>query len=539
MRRWGAAGPPRPPLSRHERARRRSLRLAFALALILCGTSGLIATYFLFLRAPLRDRNWHLGVWAPRPSRTGGPPVPPPGGHRPGRSMFKSLYKRIAGHTRSPMTVLERLASTEDDAEVRRMVRKAARAMGVDYTTKSVVHPIRAQYGHGRQPPLPAPSGDWSEELGVLAAGSDILGSELRRILTVDEAKVACEAHAECEGFTLFGNPAPGEATKVWLKSRADLKPGFTEDGRPWRAYTLRRRAPDHAAARPAVPPHVEPLLQQAQGAVRAIGYDFAQLAREGLAGPLARQWPEYLHGEDNPGFNYPEPREDMLLVSLAPRAYYFPNFLSPAETDGIIEAARPKLLRSQVARGINETKADSELAKVRTSNGAWLNDFVPAVQSARKRMKEVMGLELDSFEPMQVLRYEAGSGQKYEGHWDYFAPSAYGKQDHNRIATFILFLSDVEPGHGGETTLPHAMGMVEIGWNKSRDCSSGLLVRPTKGAALLFYGMRRDHAYDPWSKHAGCPNLGATEKWIAPQWIQRPMPKELPPENRMPGWGI
>ena len=55
--------------------------------------------------------------------------------------------------------------------------------------------------------------------------------------------------------------------------------------------------------------------------------------------------------------------------------------------------------------------------------------------------------------EDIQVLRYE--HGQKYDAHYDYFADKVNIARGGHRIATVLMYLSDVT--RGGETVFPSA----------------------------------------------------------------------------------
>lgn len=55
--------------------------------------------------------------------------------------------------------------------------------------------------------------------------------------------------------------------------------------------------------------------------------------------------------------------------------------------------------------------------------------------------------------EDIQVLRYE--HGQKYDPHYDYFVDKVNIAHGGHRIATVLMYLSDVEKG--GETIFPNA----------------------------------------------------------------------------------
>lgn len=55
--------------------------------------------------------------------------------------------------------------------------------------------------------------------------------------------------------------------------------------------------------------------------------------------------------------------------------------------------------------------------------------------------------------EDIQVLRYE--HGQKYEPHYDYFSDKVNIVRGGHRLATVLMYLSDV--AKGGETVFPNA----------------------------------------------------------------------------------
>lgn len=68
-----------------------------------------------------------------------------------------------------------------------------------------------------------------------------------------------------------------------------------------------------------------------------------------------------------------------------------------------------------------------------------------------------VVSWSSDNGEDMQVLRYEPG--QKYDPHYDYFADKVNIARGGHRLATVLMYLSDV--GKGGETVFP----MAEVSW--------------------------------------------------------------------------
>lgn len=59
----------------------------------------------------------------------------------------------------------------------------------------------------------------------------------------------------------------------------------------------------------------------------------------------------------------------------------------------------------------------------------------------------------LDNGESIQILHYQ--NGEKYEPHYDYFHDKNNQALGGHRIATVLMYLSDV--GKGGETIFPEA----------------------------------------------------------------------------------
>uniref|UniRef100_A0A8R7UKD9 procollagen-proline 4-dioxygenase n=1 Tax=Triticum urartu TaxID=4572 RepID=A0A8R7UKD9_TRIUA len=158
----------------------------------------------------------------------------------------------------------------------------------------------------------------------------------------------------------------------------------------------------------------------------------------------------------------------------------------------------------------------------------------------------------------MQVLHYEVG--QKYDAHFDYFSDKKNVKRGGHRVATVLMYLTDVKKG--GETVFPIAEGRdlqhKDETWSECARhglagslqplacqmegfsillamCSSGnhylhnsypetrvyssLAVKPRKGDALLFFSLHVNATTDPSSLHESCPVVEG-EKWSATKWI-------------------
>jgi len=122
--------------------------------------------------------------------------------------------------------------------------------------------------------------------------------------------------------------------------------------------------------------------------------------------------------------------------------------------------------------------------------------------------------------EDIQVLRYE--HGQKYDAHFDYFHDKVNIVRGGHRMATILMYLSNVTKG--GETVFPDAEipSRRVLSENKEdlSDCAKrGIAVKPRKGDALLFFNLHPDAIPDPLSLHGGCPVIEG-EKWSATKWI-------------------
>ena len=114
-------------------------------------------------------------------------------------------------------------------------------------------------------------------------------------------------------------------------------------------------------------------------------------------------------------------------------------------------------------------------------------------------------------------MHYE--NGQKYEPHFDYFHDKANQIMGGHRIATVLMYLSNVEKG--GETIFPNAEAKESQPKDESwSECAhKGYAVKPEKGDALLFFSLHLDATTDSRSLHGSCPVIEG-EKWSATKWI-------------------
>ncbi|KAL8160518.1 hypothetical protein V2J09_002055 [Rumex salicifolius] len=189
----------------------------------------------------------------------------------------------------------------------------------------------------------------------------------------------------------------------------------------------------------------------------------------------------------------------------------------SKEECDYLIELAKPHMQKSSV---VDSGTGKSVGSKVRTSSGTFLprgRDKI--IRNIEKRIADWTFIPVEHGEGLQILHYEVG--QKYEPHFDYFQDEYNTKNGGQRIATVLMYLSDVE--EGGETVFPNAKGNHSAVpyWDDLSKCAKeGLSVKPKMGDALLFWSMNPDASLDSSSLHGGCPVIKGN-KWSSTKWIR------------------
>ncbi|XP_023530715.1 probable prolyl 4-hydroxylase 7 [Cucurbita pepo subsp. pepo] len=204
-----------------------------------------------------------------------------------------------------------------------------------------------------------------------------------------------------------------------------------------------------------------------------------------------------------------------VVQLSSQPRAFLYKGFLSAEECQHLIDLAKDYLEQSLV---VDDITGASRSSTDRTSTGMFLykaqDDIVAGIEA---KIAAWTFLPVDNGEPIQILRYE--NGQQYVPHFDFFQDPVNVAAGGHRIATVLMYLSNVE--RGGETVFPDSPAKVFEEENKDlSDCSTtGYGVKPKKGDALLFFSLHPNVTTDPTSYHGSCPVIEG-EKWSATKWI-------------------
>jgi prolyl 4-hydroxylase len=179
-------------------------------------------------------------------------------------------------------------------------------------------------------------------------------------------------------------------------------------------------------------------------------------------------------------------------------------DFLSMQECDELIGLSQGRLSRSRVVDGDTGVHAMHE---ARTSEGTHFRRAEnPLVERIERRIQALTGIPVDHGEGIQVMRY--GPGAEYKPHHDYFDPANPGSAAHlktggQRVATLVMYLSDVE--EGGATVFPEL----------------DLSIKARKGAAAYFEFFNARGEVDRRLLHAGAEVIRG-QKWIATKWLRQ-----------------
>ncbi|XP_064116840.1 prolyl 4-hydroxylase subunit alpha-1-like [Macrobrachium nipponense] len=184
-----------------------------------------------------------------------------------------------------------------------------------------------------------------------------------------------------------------------------------------------------------------------------------------------------------------------MEVHSLSPYIVTIEGVVTSSEAKAFKQTASVLLEKSSTFR----YNGESEVSYQRTSSTAWLYEhnskYLPLLTG---RIEGLTGMNCQQYvaaETYQVVNY--GVGGHYTVHHDATASSL----PFNRMATFLIYLTDVQ--QGGATVFP---------W-------LGFGVRPRQGMGLLWYNLSPAGERDDRLEHAACPVLFG-DKWIINKWI-------------------
>ena len=193
------------------------------------------------------------------------------------------------------------------------------------------------------------------------------------------------------------------------------------------------------------------------------------------------------------------------VTLSEAPLIRSFPNLVSPAVCEWVIQQSRGRLVRAELydpATGKPVLSTETRLNQIANFALADTNLLNILIQT---KISATMGLDFDHLEAFAVLSYLIG--EEYGDHVDYLDPAiaAYRaeiNQAGQRVATCLIYLgADFE---GGETEFPQL----------------GIRHKPVQaGDALVFVNVVGGSP-DTRTVHAGRALTGG-EKWVLSQFAR------------------
>uniref|UniRef100_H2ZF12 procollagen-proline 4-dioxygenase n=1 Tax=Ciona savignyi TaxID=51511 RepID=H2ZF12_CIOSA len=211
-----------------------------------------------------------------------------------------------------------------------------------------------------------------------------------------------------------------------------------------------------------------------------------------------------YLHTNNgNPWLMFNPVKVEELWDS--PHIVQFYDVITSAEVDKIKKLAKPSLFRA-IHVVSDEEDDDFQKAAYRITKISWLNDTSgPVIAKLTRRISEITGLSMNTSEELQVANY--GVGGEYPPHLDVASEDEQRiyMLDHpegRRIATFLIYLSEVQEGGG--------TAFVE----------AGVTAKPIKGSAVFWYNMYPSGDIDIRTFHGACPVM-IGNKWASNKWIR------------------
>ncbi|CAI5526782.1 unnamed protein product, partial [Closterium sp. Naga37s-1] len=209
----------------------------------------------------------------------------------------------------------------------------------------------------------------------------------------------------------------------------------------------------------------------------------------------------------DSSGFGKPGGSEwvfnesRVVKVSSTPRVYVYKGLLSPDDCAFLVAMARPKVTRQ------------------RLFSATYLRKYQnPRLRAIEDRIASFLFLPRD---PQARTQVRFNEGQAYDVHLEFYRDNVDTQRSGHRVATLVLFLSDVQ--RGGEVNFPQ--GKSEHShwpWDSSLSpCArQGVSVPPVKGDALLFFKVTSSGYHDPSAARRNCPVLEGAPKWTAEKSI-------------------
>lgn len=184
------------------------------------------------------------------------------------------------------------------------------------------------------------------------------------------------------------------------------------------------------------------------------------------------------------------------------PDVTLYHDILRDWEIDHLKERATPYLSRATVH---NPKTGKLQYADYRISKSSWIKSEMDSiVAKIYKKVSKITDLDTRSYEPLQIANY--GLAGQYEPHYDHASekkPRRFAMYGGNRLATMLIYLTDVEKG--GSTVFTKT--------------GPGVTIKPKKGTGVFWFNLLRNGKSNAKTEHAACPVV-IGQKWVSNIWI-------------------
>mmetsp|Transcript_4513 Transcript_4513/g.6244 ORF Transcript_4513/g.6244 Transcript_4513/m.6244 type:complete len:535 (-) Transcript_4513:107-1711(-) len=224
-------------------------------------------------------------------------------------------------------------------------------------------------------------------------------------------------------------------------------------------------------------------------------------------------------------------------VLSVAPRVFQIPDFLSSVEVEHILQIAKgEKLGRSSTGIGMHpgdDEQQNDGTRSTRTSYNSWIaRERTTIIDAVYRRAADLVRIDeallrrrqADQYpevpskksisETLQLVHYNPG--QEYTAHHDFGYCRIDDEFQAQRYLTLLLYLNDNTTGlgGGGSTTFPRWL---------NAETFRPLEIVPKVGSAALFYSQLPDGNMDCLSQHQA-EKVIEGEKWLINLWIWSPV---------------
>jgi prolyl 4-hydroxylase len=255
-------------------------------------------------------------------------------------------------------------------------------------------------------------------------------------------------------------------------------------------------------------------------------------------------QWPPVSVGfkQNVDGFFVGGKQIVLETMALKPPIFSIKHLTTPEESDQLVEYAQPKFKQSSVVYMDKDVGKDVNQFRTSLDYRPQHNE-TKLIQKFEDRAAFLTRIPRSHQEALQILEY--GSGGFYHAHDDasrleFYSQNVpqvlryhYGYFD--RMITLFWYLNDVPVG--GETNFP--MADTPKAPRTMKKCEQGLMVKPQKGAAVMWYNMHAGGTVSKYGLHGACQVGEGLTKYGINAWIYN-KPMATPPakmDQKHPRW--